>query len=125
MLTTFTQVAAERIGRVYGGGVLKFELKDARRLPLLLPTTPINSAVFTHLDAALREGAIGVAMDLADEAILPHVFSSQWTQVQSEMREELAFLRVRRGIRTDVVMQATGADFCHAKFNMEKAYGEI
>ena len=27
MLTSFTQVEAERIGRVYGGGVLKFELR--------------------------------------------------------------------------------------------------
>ncbi len=87
--------------------MLKFELKDARRLPLLLPTTPISLGVFTRLDAALRDGAIGVAMDLADEAILPHFFGSQWLQVQSEMREELAFLRARRGIRTGGVMQRT------------------
>jgi adenine-specific DNA-methyltransferase len=82
MLTTFTQVAAEHLGRVYGGGVLKFELKDARRLPLLLPTTPVNPVVFTRLDAALRDGGIGLAMDLADEAILPHFFGRQWMQVQ-------------------------------------------
>jgi adenine-specific DNA-methyltransferase len=107
MLTTFTQVEAERIGRVYGGGVLKFELKDARKLPLLLPTTPINSAVFTQLDAALRDGGIGIAIDLADEAILPHFFGCRWMQVQSEMREELAFLRARRGIGTDGVMRRT------------------
>ena len=87
--------------------MLKFELKDARRLPLLLPTTPINSAVFARLDAALRGCGIGVAVDLADEAILPHFFGSQWMQVQSEMREELAFLRARRGLRTDGVAQRT------------------
>jgi hypothetical protein len=107
LLTTFAQLAAERIGRVYGGGVLKFELKDARRLPLLLPTKPINSAVFTRLDVALRDDAICAAMDLADEAILPHFFGSQWIQVQSEMRKELAFLRARRGIGTDGVMRRT------------------
>jgi adenine-specific DNA-methyltransferase len=61
MLTSFTQVEAERIGRVYGGGVLKFELKDARSLPLLLPATPIDSAVFTRLDAALRNGRLDMA----------------------------------------------------------------
>ena len=85
--------------------MLKFELKDARRLPLLLPTTPVNPVVFTRLDAALRDGGIGLAMDLADEAILPHFFGRQWMQVQSEMREELAFLRARRGISTDGVLQ--------------------
>jgi hypothetical protein len=105
MLTTFTQVEAERIGRVYGGGVLKFELKDARRLPLLLPATPINSAVFTRVDSALRDGALDIAMDLADEAILPLFFGSEWTRVQSEMREELAGLRARRGIRSGGVKQ--------------------
>jgi hypothetical protein len=105
LLTTFTQLAAERIGRVYGGGVLKFELKDARRLPLLLPTKPVNSAVFTRLDAALRDDGICAAMDLADEAILPHFFGSRWIQAQSEMREELAFLRARRGIRIDGSMR--------------------
>jgi len=105
MLTTFTQVAAERIGRVYGGGVLKFELKDARSLPLLLPATPINSAVFTRLDTALREGSLDLAMDLADEAILPHFFGSEWMRVQSEMREELAVLRARRGIGPSGVNQ--------------------
>lgn len=98
MLTTFTQVEAERIGRVYGGGVLKFELKDARSLPLLLPATPINSGVFTRLDTALRKGALDIAMDLADEAILPHFFGPEWMRVQSEMRAELAVLRARRGI---------------------------
>jgi hypothetical protein len=103
MLTTFTQVAAERIGRVYGGGVLKFELKDARSLPLLLPATPINSAVFTRLDSALRDGALDIAMDLADAAILPHFFGSEWMRVQSEMREELAALRAHRGIKSDGV----------------------
>jgi tRNA1(Val) A37 N6-methylase TrmN6 len=72
MLTTFTQVEAERIGRVYGGGVLKFELKDARKLPVLLPAASINPAVFTRVDSALRAGAVDVAVDLADEAILPH-----------------------------------------------------
>jgi hypothetical protein len=99
MLTTFTQVEAERIGRVYGGGILKFELKDARSLPLLLPPMAINSAVFARLDAALRDGALDVAMDLADEAILPHFFGSEWMRVQSEMRDELTALRARRGMR--------------------------
>ena len=99
MLTTFTQVEAERIGRVYGGGVLKFELKDARRLPVLLPAAPIDSAVFARLDGALRGGALDVAMDLADGEILPHFFGSAWMRVQSEMREELAALRARRGIK--------------------------
>jgi hypothetical protein len=102
MLTSFTQVEAERIGRIYGGGVLKFELKDARCLPLLLPAAPINSAVFTCVDAALRDGALELAMDLADEASLPHFFGSVWMRVQSEMREELGALRARRGMRREI-----------------------
>ena len=98
MLTSFTQVKAESLGRAYGGGVLKFELKDARSLPCC-PATPIGSTVFTRLDAALRDNALELAMDLADEAILPHFFGSRWKRVQSEMREELAGLRARRAMK--------------------------
>ena len=98
MLSTYTQLEAERIGRIYGGGVLKFELKDARRLPLLVPETPISHAMFCRVDTALRADAPDKARLLADEAVMPEFFGSKWRDVSSAMAVELASRRARRGV---------------------------
>jgi adenine-specific DNA-methyltransferase len=98
MLSTYTQLEAERIGRIYGGGVLKFELKDARRLPLLLPEKPISRAIFARIDTALRAGALEKARMVADEAVMPEFFGSEWREPSSAMAVELASLRARRGV---------------------------
>ena len=97
-LTSFTQLEAERVGRIYGGGVLKFELKDARRLRLLVPPNPVSVATFKRLDATLRAGELDFATRIADEVILPQFFGSKWPSIQSEMLAEIAALRSRRGI---------------------------
>lgn len=98
MLTSFTQLEAERVGRIYGGGVLKFELKDARRLPLLIPPNPVRIETFRRLDAALRAGELDFATRIADEAILPTFFGSGWPSIQFEMLGEISALRAGRGI---------------------------
>ncbi len=99
MLTTYTQAHAEMIGRVYGGGVLKFELKDARKLPLLLPETGVSSAVFARVDTALKSGALETARGLADAAIMPKFFGAGWQEVQAELASRLLEARTLRNSR--------------------------
>jgi hypothetical protein len=101
-LTSYTQVHAEALGRVYGGGVLKFELHEARRLPLLIPDTPLGNAVFGRIDTALRSGAVSKARELADEAILPHFFGRLWRTTQAELNRQLTEFRKARGVKLRV-----------------------
>ncbi|CDX41180.1 putative N-6 DNA methylase [Mesorhizobium plurifarium] len=98
MLTTFTQLEAERLGRVYGGGLLKFELKDARRLPLLLPAISIGKQDFERVDYLMRTEGQEAATQVADEIIMPHFFGADWIRVQLELRKQLSILRSRRGV---------------------------
>jgi hypothetical protein len=68
-LSTFTRLSAELEGRTYGGGVLKHELQEARRIRVLRPSSLSNSAVdgaYRRIDELLRAGkrrAAGVAAD--------------------------------------------------------------
>jgi adenine-specific DNA-methyltransferase len=98
MLSTYTQIHAESIGRVYGGGVLKFELKDARRLPLLMPSEPIEAAIFNRIDTALKSGASEVARELADEAILPTFCGASWRDRREQLSARLVSARALRGV---------------------------
>lgn len=98
ILSTYTQLHAERIGRVYGGGVLKFELAEARRLPLLIPAKPIDLAIYRRIDTALRSGAPEQARELADKAVLPHFFGELWAEMQNELNRQLQFARLSRGL---------------------------
>nr|WP_176943527.1 N-6 DNA methylase [Sphingomonas sp. YR710] len=71
MLTSFSQISAELVGRRYGSGVLKHEPRDAERIDLLLPKMKpemLDQAV-TAIDKALREGGQAEAMKLADKLI--------------------------------------------------------
>ncbi len=99
-ISTFGQLAGEVIGRVYGGGVLKFELTEARLMPVLLGVDERDEAVFPlvvdRVDSALRAGAVDVARDLADEALLARVLGPSWKSAVAELREAV---RQRREAR--------------------------
>lgn len=97
LLTSYSQLHAETIGRVYGGGVLKFELKDARRIPLLMPKRAVSKKVFFQVDRAVRARAFDRAQSLADAAILPIFFGSTWQKVARSMTSTLEAARARRG----------------------------
>lgn len=51
--STLFAFAAELFGRHYGGGILKLELADAQRLPVL--TQPVDDASLASLDRQLRK----------------------------------------------------------------------
>jgi len=70
MLTSLTRLSAELIGRKYGGGLLKLEPRDARRLLLPLPPKDEKCAVFEEADHLLRDGDEEGARSLADSALL-------------------------------------------------------
>lgn len=108
LLSTYSQLHAESVGRVYGGGVLKFELKDARRLPLLIPRTPISNAVFARVDTAMRAGAIETARALADAEVLPEFFGKSWRDAQAEMTAALIDARNLRNSRAGKGIRRTG-----------------
>ncbi len=98
MLTTYTQLSAEKVGRVYGGGVLKFELKNARSLELLIPEGPVSEVVWQRIVKAFEAGDRSLAQSLADEAILPEFFGDGWRSEASKMQESIRRHRLKRGV---------------------------
>jgi hypothetical protein len=99
-ISTFGQLAGEVIGRVYGGGVLKFELSDARSMPILVglyhQDAGILRTVAQRVNFALRAGAVDAARDLADEALLARAFGPSWKTAATALRDAV---RQRRKAR--------------------------
>ena len=95
-LSTFGQLAAERSGRSYGGGVLKFELVDARKFPILGSNLEIDPDTLAEADRAIRAGATGQARNLADKLLMPSILGSGWQTAVSEMNAEIIQRRGRR-----------------------------
>ncbi|MDX8520911.1 Eco57I restriction-modification methylase domain-containing protein [Mesorhizobium dulcispinae] len=99
LISTFGQLAAERLGRIYGGGLLKFELKDARKFPILPVRRNLHSE-FDNANKALNAGEIAKATRIADEALLAPLLGMQWEQTIEQLRSEIDARReVRRGRR--------------------------
>jgi adenine-specific DNA-methyltransferase len=99
-ISTFGQLAGEAIGRVYGGGVLKFELTEARLMPVLSVldhrAAPVLQTAAHRVDFALRAGAVDAARELADEALLSRVLGLSWKSAVAELREALRERRYAR-----------------------------
>jgi adenine-specific DNA-methyltransferase len=99
-ISTFGQLAAEVIGRIYGGEVLKFELTEARSMPILFGIEHVGAAVLhtviNRVDFALRTGAVDAARDLADEALLARLLGHSWKSAVAGLREAV---RRRRDAR--------------------------
>jgi hypothetical protein len=100
LISTFGQLAAERIGRSYGGGVLKFELLEARSIPVLpAPAQPLEEFVLS-IDEALRRDSRDEARGIADRAILEPLLGLHWQEAAKEMESELVARKTaRRGHR--------------------------
>lgn len=98
-ISTFAQLFAEGIGRSYGGGVLKFELAEARRIPVF-SGPGLTQDLFERVDDLLKSGQHIVATDEVDKAIMQPLFGSMWKVAQVQLQEELAAQRkMRRGIK--------------------------
>lgn len=73
-LNSLTLLGGELVGRSYGGGILKLEPREARRLPLPSPESLVTAedlrAVVPQIGVALRKGDIDRAVELVDDALL-------------------------------------------------------
>lgn len=100
-LTTLFRLSAEMEGRSYGGGVLKVEPSEARRLLLLSLAGERGRRVagrFSEIDTLLRVGKKSDAIELADRLFLREGLGLSKTMV-SEMNvacENLKMLRLPR-----------------------------
>lgn len=97
-ISTFGQLAAELAGRAYGGGVLKFELKDARALPMLIDSPVSRKDIWTIHKRLVEKDAMG-AREAADRLILPRVLGERWEWARNEMLAELSRLRAQRQVQ--------------------------
>lgn len=99
LLSTFSQISAEIVGRKYGSGVLKHEPREAEKIRILLPEfedwREIKST-FTNIDKLLRLERYVQARKLADEFLLTKMFGHRTESVCIELDKCLKALRVLR-----------------------------
>lgn len=96
MVSSFGQLAAERCGRAYGGGVLKFEIRETRRLPILPAGDETDLSRWLEVDDALRRGEPDVATALADELLMAPLLGDAWRTAAEEFAREIADRRSAR-----------------------------
>ncbi|HEY0140220.1 MAG TPA: N-6 DNA methylase [Thermoanaerobaculia bacterium] len=93
-ISTFTQLSAELEGRTYGGGVLKHEIKEARRIRVLIPPSLSTSSVdnaYYIINALLRSGLQKEAVAAADELL-----TAAYPEAQLGMRVPCLSAALRR-----------------------------
>lgn len=100
LMTTFSQISAELEGRTYGGGVLKVEPSEFRRVSLILPQGLHHrrvDKVFRVVDGYLRKGDPNAARKVADLLILGAILdANELTSSMEELEKVLASLRSER-----------------------------
>ncbi len=98
MLTSFSQVRAEFVGRRYGSGVLKHEPREAENIEVLLPKLSSNDVhrTFTEINSLLRGGRAGDARLAADEFIYLGSGLDDWWRYSQGLNKFLAKIRARR-----------------------------
>ena len=98
ILSTFSQISAELVGRRYGSGVLKHEPRDAERIALLMP--PFSEVevteIFHEVDHLLRTGRPEEAQAAADIHILERLGVEDVKAVAADLNTALANMRARR-----------------------------
>jgi hypothetical protein len=99
-LNTVTMLAAEVLGRAYGGGILKMEPKEATQLPVPI-LSQIRSARngiqgrFQQIDSLVRAGKWTLATNLVDQVVLVETMGMPLSELEV-LRTALRVQRVRR-----------------------------
>ncbi|WP_284270693.1 N-6 DNA methylase [Mesorhizobium huakuii] len=96
ILSTFGQLCAEGIGRGYGGGLLKFELQEARLMPVFTLADGVASKAVLAIDQHLRSGHVDEARRLADTTVLPPILGGEWLTTARQLEEMLEHVRSAR-----------------------------
>ena len=68
--SSLTALSAELEGHALGGGMLKLEPVEARRVALVRPGTPSTVDLEQEVDTLLRRGALDAVRDLVDDELL-------------------------------------------------------
>ena len=96
--TSLTFASAEIEGHSLGGGMLKLEPSEAKRLviayPTKIPSDDLDNA-FGEIDKMLRAGDMKAALDIGDDFILRNALSFSKTTCM-ELRQVYYYLRDRR-----------------------------
>jgi len=98
LLTSFSQLSAELVGRRYGSGVLKHEPREAEKIRLLLPKAApaaIDKA-FNAIDRDLRAGARASAMKRADRLLYKAAQVDNWEAISEQLITALDHIRQNR-----------------------------
>lgn len=103
-INSMTLLAAETVGRAYGGGMLKIEPREADVLPVPAPDLvqrckPALERLRDHTGTSLRGEALAAAAAGVDEILLVGELGLSTTQVK-HLREQQAMLMVRRKSRS-------------------------
>ncbi len=85
-LSSLTQVAVELLGRAYGGGVIKIEPSDAKRLPIVVPNPSSRlmlGAEFANLDRLVRGRKEQQAAEVVDRILLSEQLGLSVDEIRS------------------------------------------
>lgn len=98
LLTSFSQLSAELVGRRYGSGVLKHEPREAEKIRFLLPAAdPVAiDMVFNDIDSDLRAGKRESALARADKLIYSASKVESWEAVSKQLSSALERIRLNR-----------------------------
>lgn len=103
LLTSFSQLSAELVGRRYGSGVLKHEPREAERISILLPKAR-KSAIekaFNAIDGDLRAGRRESAMKRADKLVFSAIKLDDPDAISTALSEALDRIRQNRRPQRD------------------------
>lgn len=100
VLTSYSQVSAELVGRRYGSGVLKHEPRDAERISLLMPEVDETDLAkqFNAIERLLRKGAHRDASIAADNFIFSAANID--AKISATLSKVLTEIRLRRRPKT-------------------------
>jgi adenine-specific DNA-methyltransferase len=99
LLSSFSQLSAEIVGRWYGGGVLKIEPSEARRLKLVLPEALDVARVeasFIEVNSLMKAGRYDIARQLADQLVLKPILGDRFERVVETLESQLRAKRIAR-----------------------------
>lgn len=106
MLTSFSQLSAEFVGRRYGSGVLKHEPREAEKIAIYLPaavSVEEVDAIYNRVDELLRQEKYSEASSVADDFIFNRVkggkvIASAFALALAEIRELRKTNRFKLGV---------------------------
>jgi len=99
LLTSFSQLSAEMMGRSYGSGVLKHEPSEAMKIEIILPRDldrKLVKQVFAQIDKHLRTGSATEATKMANKFLAETTRIPDLLQTLEMMEDIIARMRQSR-----------------------------